>query len=197
MSHENYNEIFDANIENNTIYVNIDDEVDDDTKDDIINELLKLESVLNANFVKDNMDTFDNLLDNIDYIVMVIILASGGLAFIVLYNLTNINVNERKKELATFRVLGFYNEEVSAYIFRETAILTLIGILVGIGLGNILHQFIILTVEDPDFMFGRDIRLLSYGMATISTVIFAVIVNLFMSKKIKNIKMADSMKAND
>lgn len=194
---DKYNEIFNRTAKDNTIYVQLEDDLDSGTKDDIINELLSLDNVLSANLIADNRDTFDNLLSNINYIVVVIIIASGGLAFIVLYNLTNININERKKELATFRVLGFYNEEVAAYIFRETAILTTIGILVGLGLGTILHQFVIITVEDPDFMFGRDIRLLSYGLSALITIAFAIIVNIFMSKKIRDIKMADSMKAND
>ena len=86
---------------------------------------------------------------------------------------------------------------MGAYIFRETAILTIIGILVGLVLGSILHQFVILTVEDPDFMFGRDIKLLSYGISALITMVFAFIVNIIMSKKIRDIKMADSMKAND
>lgn len=199
MSHEKYEEIFDfdGGVENNTIYVSLHDEIEDATKDDLINELLRLDTVLSANLIDRNRDTFDDLLTNINYIVVIIILASGGLAFIVLYNLTNININERKKELATFRVLGFYNEEVASYIFRETAILTAFGVLVGLGLGTLLHQFVILTVEDPEFMFGRDIRLISYGLSALITVVFAFLVNIFMSKKIKNIKMADSMKAND
>lgn len=197
ISHETYEEAFDIWPDNNAIYVSMTDDVDDETKDDIINGLLRLDNVLSASFIDSNRDTFDNLLDNINYIVLVIIIASGGLAFIVLYNLTNININERKKELATFRVLGFYNEEVASYIFRETAILTLVGILVGLGLGTILHKFVILTVEDPEFMFGRDVKLISYGLSTLITMVFALIVNLFMSKKIRAIKMADSMKAND
>lgn len=197
LNHESYEAGFGEDVENNTIYVKLDEDMSEEDKEELINELLKIDKVLEASLVANNRGAIDNLLDSIDYIVLVIILASGALAFIVLYNLTNININERKKELATFRVLGFYNEEVSAYIFRETAILTIIGILVGLGLGTILHRFIIYNIEDPGFMFGRSVKSLSYGLSSLITIVFALLVNLFMSKKIKNIKMADSMKAND
>lgn len=140
---------------------------------------------------------FDNLLYSINYIVIVIIVASGILAFIVLYNLTNININERKKELATLKVLGFYDEEVSAYIFRETVILSFMGIAFGLVFGRILHSFIISVIEDIDFMFGRKIFLVSYFMSALVTLLFSLIVNLFMSRKIKSIQMVDSMKAID
>ncbi|NLY44546.1 MAG: ABC transporter permease [Tissierella sp.] len=166
--------------------------------EDIITEkMLSNEKVLNSTFVSQTKSTFDNLLAAIDYIIVFIIVSSGALAFIVLYNLTNININERNKELATLKVLGYYEEEVSTYIFRETRILTFIGMLVGLGLGNLLHAFVIITVESPSFMFGRDIKLFSYLISGLITIIFSVIVNLFMKKKLANIKMVDSMKAND
>lgn len=166
-------------------------------QDKMISEILSSNGVLSAEFVGQAKRTFDNLLISINYIVIVIILASGALAFIVLYNLTNININERKKELATLKVLGFHNEEVSAYIFRETTILTLIGILVGLFLGILLHAFIIDTIESTSYMFGRDVKKLSFLISAIITIIFSLIVNIFMSKKLRNIQMVDSMKAVD
>ena len=171
--------------------------VDDIEKDNLISKFLSSEDVLNAEFITQTKSTFDNLVTSINYIVVVIIIASGALAFIVLYNLTNININERRKELATLKVLGYHNEEVSRYIFRETNILTIIGIMVGLFLGILLHGFIILTVEDPAFMFGRTIKILSYGLSALITIIFSLIVNIFMYRKLRNIKMVDSMKAND
>lgn len=170
---------------------------DMESKESLIMNLLSLDSVLNAEIIAQARNTFANLVESIDYIVVVIILASGLLAFIVLYNLTNININERKKELATLKVLGYHLREVSNYIFKEITILTILGILVGLILGKLLHGFIIVTVENPDFMFGRDVVLSSYVLSMIVTLIFSVIVNIFMSKKIKNIKMVDSLKAND
>ncbi|WP_422486086.1 FtsX-like permease family protein [Gudongella sp. DL1XJH-153] len=169
----------------------------DEEEDSLVERLLLEESVLNVELVSQTRTSFDNLIRSIDYIVFVIIVASGLLAFIVLYNLTNININERKKELATLKVLGFHNEEVSSHIFREIAILTIIGIIVGLFLGRYMHEFIIKTIEDPDFMFGRDIRFMSYVFSAVITVVFSFIVNVFMSKKIRNIEMVESMKAND
>lgn len=166
-------------------------------RDILAEKLLSTEGVMNTQFISQTKETFDKLLRNIEYIIVVIIAASGMLAFIVLYNLTNININERKKELATLKVLGFYNEEVNMYIFREIGILTMIGILVGLFLGKLLHVFIIKTIENPDMMFGREIYWQSYLMAAAITVVFSLLVNLVMTKKLRGIKMVDSMKALD
>jgi putative ABC transport system permease protein len=173
------------------------DSLTDEEEDDLVERLLLEEGVLNAEMVSQTRKSFDNLIRSMDYIVLVIIAASGLLAFIVLYNLTNININERKKELATLKVLGFHNEEVTSHIFREITILTLVGILVGLFLGMNMHEIIIRTIEDPDTMFGRDIRWMSYVLSTVITLIFSLVVNLFMGRKIRNIEMVESMKAND
>ena len=90
------------------------------------------------------------------------IASAGSLAFVVLYNLTNVNISERIREIATIKVLGFYDNEVSSYIYRENIILTIIGAIVGLGLGRILHQFIMVTVEVESTMFGRVISTSSY-----------------------------------
>lgn len=167
------------------------------SSDSIAQRVLSNEKVLNSSFVSQTKSTFDNLLSAIDYIVVFIIVSSGALAFIVLYNLTNININERNKELATLKVLGYYEEEVSTYIFRETRILAFLGMLLGLVLGMALHTFVIATVENPEFMFGRDVKPLSYLISGVITLVFSIIVNLFMKRKLKNIKMVDSMKANE
>ena len=116
---------------------------------------------------------------------------------IVLYNLTNINICERKKELATIKVLGFYDKEVSSYIFREINILTIIGIVVGIPMGIALNTFVIKTAEVGGMMFGREIYFSSYVISIIITILFTVVVNLIMRRSIKKIDMVESMKAND
>lgn len=191
-----YEDVYNEKQENKTIYIKT-GELENDEKDELIKELYGKDGVLNAEFISERRGLFDNLIMSINYIVGVIIISSGLLAFIVLYNLTNININERRRELATLKVLGFHNEEVSAYIFREITILSIIGTLVGLLLGKYLHQFIVLTVENPNFMFGRDISWLSYLLSSIITLVFSVIVDLFMVKKLINIKMVDSLKAND
>lgn len=142
-------------------------------------------------------ENFAESVKSIDYIIMVLIVASGALAIIVLYNLTNVNICERRKELATIRVLGFYRPEVSAYIFREVDILAVIGILVGIPVGIWLHHFIIITVEVAEAMFGRTIHWQSYLIAAGFTILFTVLVNLIMRREIRKIDMVESMKAVD
>lgn len=140
-------------------------------------------------------ESFENTVKSIDYIVMVLIAAAGILAVIVLYNLTNINICERVKELATIKVLGFYNSEVASYIYRETAILTLIGIVCGFGFGAWLHSFVVRTAEVNAVMFGRTASIQSYLLAAAVTVVFAALVDLIMYPKLKRIDMVESMKA--
>lgn len=160
-------------------------------------EVLGGETVLSAEFLSQTKETYDNLLESINFIVFVLILAAGGLAIIVLYNLTNINIDERRKELATLKVLGFHNKEVAAYIYRETAILSIIGTGVGLFLGSLLHGFIIKVGESVDLMFGRSISVSSFILSALITLLFSAVVDLIMYKKLKSIEMVDSMKAID
>lgn len=125
------------------------------------------------------------------------ILSAGALAFVVLYNLTNVNISERIREIATIKVLGFYDNEVSKYIYRENMILTIIGTIVGLGLGKLLHKFIMVTVEIQSMMFGRVISTKSYIIASILTIIMSCFVNLAMYYKLKNVKMVESLKSVD
>lgn len=167
------------------------------TSDEITEYLLKQEGAIFVSSSKDIEKTFSDSVKNIDYIIYVLIVAAGALAVIVLYNLTNVNIGERKKELATIKVLGFYRREVSSYIFREINILSYIGIVCGIPLGIMLHQFVIRTAEVGGVMFGRSISIVSFVLAAVLTVFFTLLVNLIMRKKIKDIDMVESMKAND
>jgi putative ABC transport system permease protein len=116
---------------------------------------------------------------------------------IVLYNLTYININERSREMATLRVLGFHQGEAAAYIFREITILSMVGALAGLLLGIPLHAFIISVAETTDLMFGREIAPLSFILSGIITLVFSALVDLLMLGKIRNIRMAESMKAVD
>lgn len=150
--------------------------------------------VMSANSLQAN---FMNALSSIDTIVLVLIACAGALALIVLYNLTNINIGEREKELATLKVLGFYNKEVSSYIFKEVYLLSFIGSLVGLVLGVFLHMFVIRTVEVDMAMFGRQIYLPSYLYAIAITLVFTVVVSLIMQKRLRDIDMVESMKAGE
>ncbi|GHU56770.1 hypothetical protein FACS189442_5560 [Spirochaetia bacterium] len=160
-------------------------------------EALASDTVGAAEFTSRTQESYNNLLTSISFVVLILILAAGGLAVIVLYNLTNININERSRELATLRVLGFHQGEAAAYIFREITILSIVGTGVGLILGIPLHAFVIGVAETPELMFGRNIAPVSFVLSAIFTMLFSALVNLLMLKKIRNIKMAESMKAVD
>jgi putative ABC transport system permease protein len=166
-------------------------------RDETAEIILSDAAVSGVSFVSQTRNSFENLLSSINYIVAVIIVAAGALAVIVLYNLTNININERKKELATLKVLGFHDWEVGAYIYREIMLLTLIGTLVGLGLGVLLHIFVISRAESTDLMFGRSVKAVSFLLSAAFTLLFSTLVDLIMYKKIMDIEMVDSMKAVD
>lgn len=138
-----------------------------------------------------------NLLANIDYIVVVLIICAGLLAFIVLYNLININVTERTREIATIKVLGFYDSEVAGYVFRETTILTILGTAVGLVAGIFLHRYVVQTAEVDAVMFGRSIYPSSYLLSAAITLLFGGLVNLVMTRKLRKIDMVESLKSVD
>ena len=127
--------------------------------------------------------------------VWVLIISAGLLAFVVLYNLNNINITERRRELATIRLLGFYDLELAMYVYRENILLTLIGIVAGIFMGNVLHRFVIETVEVDLIMFGRVIHPVSYLWGILLTFLFAFIVNVAMFYKLRKIDMVESLKS--
>ena len=163
----------------------------------IAKELLANDKVSLVTFNSSIKESFDNLIGNINYIIYVLIVAAGALAIIVLYNLTNINISERKKELATIKVLGFHEKEVALYIYRETTVLSVLGTLAGFVFGKWLHAFVIKTAEVDAVMFGRTLYPKSFVLAAIVTMLFTFLVELIMLPKIRRISMVESMKAND
>lgn len=169
----------------------------EEEEDAEIEELLQFSFLSSAQFASTLITTYDNMLGKIDYIVMVLILCAGLLAFVVLYNLIYINISERHKEIATIKVLGFHRGEVNAYIFRETFPLSIFGILVGLVAGFALHRFVILTVEVSYMMFGREIYPVSYLYSACITMIFTVLVSLVMSRQLRRISMVESLKSVD
>lgn len=148
-----------------------------------------------VSFISGSIDSFNDTVKSLDTVTLVLILCAGLLAIVVLYNLTNINIAERVREIATIKVLGFYNEETCMFVYRENIVLTLCGVIAGLGLGVILHRFVILTVEINKTMFDRTISLTSYLFAALLTIVFAVIVNFVMYFKIKKIDMVESLKS--
>ena len=168
-----------------------------DSSDEALSEVLKSESVMYARSSSSIQNTFSETIKSIDKVILVLILAAGLLCVVVEYNLTNVNVCERKKELSTMRVLGFYNHEVDNYIFRETNLLSIFGGLVGLLIGIWLHSFVVKTVEVNQVMFGRTIYFHSYIYALLITIVFTILVDQVMRKSIRSIDMVEAMKAND
>ena len=157
--------------------------------------LLACNYVTGASFTEDATSMFDNLIVSLNSVVVLIIVCAAALAAVVLYNLISVNLAERKKELATIKVLGFYDKEVYRYIFREIDLLALMGSCVGLLLGIPLHQFIIRTVEMDQLMFIRTIAPHSYLLSVALTMIFTLVVCFVMRRHVKKISMVESMKA--
>lgn len=159
------------------------------------NEILKYPAALSISYTSSLEAQLDRMLGSLGTVIVVLIISAGMLAFVVLYNLNNINITERQRELATLKVLGFYDNEVSAYVYRENIILTFIGVLAGAVFGIFLHRYIILTVEVDAVMFGRSIKPISFLYSGLLTIGFSMIVNLFMHQKLKKIDMVESLKS--
>ena len=157
--------------------------------------LLSYDGVLGAVFTLSMAEEFTKTINSLNVVVLVLILSAGALAFVVLYNLTNINITERIREIATIKVLGFRDKEVSAYVYRENMILTIIGTLAGLVLGFALHRFVMGTMEIDTMMFGKDIKWLSYVMSIALTMTFSIIVNIFMFYHLKKVNMVESLKS--
>ena len=161
----------------------------------IAESLLQINGVTSVTMNADTQRQVNEMLGNLTVIIAVMILAAGLLAFIVLYNLNNINITERRRELATLRVLGFYDGELAAYVYRENVILTLFGIVCGLLLGFVLHWFVMQTIATEMVMFGVGIRALSYLFSVLLTVVFAALVNFIMYFRLKKIDMVESLKS--
>ena len=157
--------------------------------------LLSIDGVTGVSFVSDLQSQVANMMKSLDMVVLVLVISAGMLAFIVLYNLNNISIIERRRELATLKVLGFYDSEVAGYVYRENVWLTCIGMALGMGIGFFLHKFIIRTCEVDMIMFGQNIRFMSYVWSMLLTLLFAVIVNFLMFWKLKKIDMVESLKS--
>lgn len=168
--------------------------VADPAAEDLERELVGLDGVTSLTRMEDTREIYGSSLESVDYAVILIIVCAAALAFVVLYNLTNINITERMRELATLKVLGFYDGELSAYIYRENVILTVFGVAMGMVMGKLLHQWLILTVEIDMLMFGRQLSLSSYAYAVVLTVLFSLLVNLAAHRKLKKLDMVESLK---
>lgn len=166
-------------------------------EDNLAKDMIEMKNIKSVNFNSGIRNNFEDTIKSLNYVVLVMIVSAGSLAFVVLYNLTNVNISERMREIATLKVLGFYDKEVSAYVYRENFILAFIGMLGGLGLGVLLHRFIMITAEVESIMFGRIITSFSYLWAALLTLLFTGIVNMVMYYKLKNIHMVESLKSVD
>ena len=196
ISPENYIKLFEKDLDFNRL-IGILNNPSVKIEDKLSKKLFDIETIDGITFNTASKETFHNTIKNLNYVVLIMIISAGALAFVVLYNLTNVNISERIREIATIKVLGFYDKEVSAYIYRENIILTIIGTVVGLGLGTILHKFIMVTVEIQSMMFGRVIDISSYFIAAVLTIVLSLFVNLAMFYKLRNVKMVESLKSVD
>lgn len=191
---ETYREIYGEDMEPNTVYFKMKNFNEKGVKE-IGENILDKRGALNVTYTYNIQGQLDDMLESLDIVIVVLIISAGLLAFVVLYNLNNINITERKRELATIKVLGFYDKEVSAYVLRENILLTIIGVVVGIALGSILHRFVIVTVEIDSVMFTRIIENISFVLSAALTCMFSFLVNAVMYFKLKKIDMVESLKS--
>lgn len=194
LSPDYYTEVFGEEPETNALLIQLTDG-DASTEETLSSFLAKQDVVQQVVLYGSIREAFDKTIRSLDLVIVVLILSAAALAFVVLYNLTNINVSERMRELSTIKVLGFYDKEVSAYVYRENIVLTLIGVAVGLVLGVFLAQFVISTVETDIVIFNRSIKALSYLLAGTLTFAFSLIVNFVIHFKLKKINMVEALKS--
>ena len=168
---------------------------DTDTCNAIFEKLLDMSGVATTSRMRDTQDTYMHSMERVDFVVVIIILAAAALAMVVLFNLSNINITERQRELATIKLLGFYDGEVSAYVYRENIVLTVFGILLGCFMGHWLHIYLVRSTEIDLMMFGRQTAPSAYVYAAILTMLFSVAVNILAHFRMKKIDMVESLKS--
>lgn len=190
-----YEKVYGEKPEYNSIFFSVEESCSSKDMEEIGKHILKLDGALSVSYTHDIEKQLDDMLRSLNLVIIVLIISAGMLAFVVLYNLNTVNIAERKRELATLKVLGFYNGEVAQYVYRENILLTFLGAVVGVVLGKFLHRFIIETVEVDSAMFGRNINLPSFFYSLVLTVVFSMLINGVMYFKLKKIDMVESLKS--
>ncbi len=190
MTQNTYKEAFDESAKLNTMQLVLEENVED-----IHEELEEVEGIETIYLFESTIEDMNNRVEGINVIVYLIIVCAAALAFIVLGNLTNINISERQRELATLKVLGFTDKEVNTYMFKENMVLTFFGALLGLLLGTILHRFIITLVEMEFVMFLRETTVICFVLAFVITFVFSLTVNAIVTRKLKKIQMVESLKS--
>ena len=194
MSPTVYEQLYGEAPEYNSIYLKYDDEAQIN-ENALGNKLLKCDACSGVSFTSDLEKQINDMLNALYLVIAVLIVSAALLAFVVLYNLNSINITERRRELATLKVLGFYDVEVAMYIYRENIFLSIIGIVVGAFLGKILHLFTVTTIEVVQMMFGRSLSIESYLICGALTFVFSILVNLIMFRNFKKVDMVESLKS--
>ena len=189
-----YTQLYGEDYQNNVMLLAYQDGMGVDVSNQTSETLMKMDGVASYSYIATIRDSFEDSMDAINYAVVIIIVAAAALAFVVLYNLTNINITERRSELATLKVLGFYDGETTAYVLRENVFLTIFGVILGLVLGRFLHSWMVLTVEVDLVMFGRTAPPYAYVLAAALTALFSLIVNVAAHFKLKKIDMVESLK---
>ena len=192
LSEEYYRQVFGEDPSYTNLYLTFDEEADGQA---ISQALMDTGDILGLSLVSDLEQSFQEMLTSLNYVVIIIIISAGALAFVVLYNLANINIAERKRELATIKVLGFYDFQVSAYVYRENIVCTLCGIAAGLALGVALTQYVLASVEVDVVRFNRATDIWSFVFSGLLTALFALLVNVIMHYKLKKIDMVESLKS--
>ena len=195
LSEETYEQVVGKKPELNAVYANI--ATDPALREQLDGVVRSLDTVKTLTYNDETIDTYRTMLRSVDLIVVVLVVSAAALAFIVLYNLTNINIEERIREIATLKVLGFTRRETNAYIFREIALLSVLGALVGLALGVVLEGFVVTTAEVDQVMFGRSIHPPSYAYAFALTLAFSAVSMALMLPKLARIDMVESLKSNE
>lgn len=169
--------------------------VPEEEEDQMAERILARDGITGVSLVRELQESVDNMLNALNLVVWVLVVAAGLLVFVVSFNLNNINISERRRELASLKVLGFFDKEVAMYVYRENLLLTIFGIIAGIFMGTWLHKYVITTLEVELIMFGREISIASYISSSLLTVLFSVLVNVMMYYKLKQIDMVESLKS--
>ncbi len=192
MSRSLYNYFYGGEPDGNVLMIKLAESADDEQ---VAERLLKIKGINSVTLNEETLKDLNNMIGRLTYIILLMILAAALLAFVVIYNLNNINISERRRELATIKLLGFYDGEVASYVYRENVVLTVLGTLLGIAMGVVLHKFVMTTVETDIYMFGRNLNVLSIIISAVLTVVFSMLVNAVMYFKLKKIDMVESLKS--
>lgn len=192
-----YDQLFNKQPVYNVELLKFSNKLTDKQQDKLADKLLKSNYAANVSFTSQIGKTMDDTMSSLNIVVWVLIISAALLAFVVLYNLTNINISERIRELSTIKVLGFYDREVTMYVYRENNILTLLGILLGFVLGVLLHGYVLKTAEIDMMMFPTTIHTISYVYSALLTLLFSFIVMLIMHRKLKRVDMIEALKSTE